>query len=78
VAAAYAYGLARNHPFMDGNKRTALLAIRAFLFQNGYMFDPDQAEAVTMMEGLAEGTASQAAAARWIQGDATPRSESGT
>jgi death-on-curing protein len=77
-AAAYAHGPARNHPFMDGNKRTALLAIRAFLFRNGYVFDPDQGEAVAMMEGLADGTVSQAAAAQWIRGDATPRSESET
>src|SRR5690625_3442626 len=42
LAAAYAFGISRNHPFLDGNKRTAGLAIVAFLFKNGFLFRPDE------------------------------------
>lgn len=73
LAAAYGYGLARNHAFIDGNKRTALLAIRAFLFINGYAFIPDQVETVTVIEGVAEGVVSQDSLATWIRDNASPR-----
>lgn len=75
LAAAYGYGLARNHPFLDGNKRTALLAIRAFLFIHGYAFQPEQVETVTMMEGVADGTMTQDMLAGWIRDNASPRNQ---
>jgi death-on-curing protein len=53
-AAAYAYGLAKNHGFADGNKRTAWVAARLFLADNGYALQVNGAEAVQMVEALAE------------------------
>ncbi|MEM1269062.1 MAG: type II toxin-antitoxin system death-on-curing family toxin [Bacteroidota bacterium] len=72
LAAAYAFGLAKNHPFLDGNKRTALLSIRAFLFRNGLTFEPGEAETVVMIEGLAGGTVSESELAEWIRASAQP------
>jgi len=72
LAAAYGFGLARNHPFVDGNKRVALLAVRAFLFTNGYRFAPDQVGTVTTMEGVASGRVDEAALAAWIERNSTP------
>ncbi|QXD16793.1 type II toxin-antitoxin system death-on-curing family toxin [Rhodocaloribacter litoris] len=71
LAAAYASGIARNHPFVDGNKRTALLSIRAFLFRNGYRFLPDEAATVSMMEGLAAGRVKEDELASWIEASST-------
>jgi len=67
LAASYAFGIARNLPFVDGNKRTALLAIRAFLFTNGYSFSPEEIETVTTIERLAEGSVDEELLARWIE-----------
>jgi death on curing protein len=55
LAAAYAYGLARNHPFNDGNKRAAFLAIGMFLAINGFLLKVEPAEAVNTMLALAAG-----------------------
>lgn len=66
LAASYAFGIARNHAFVDGNKRTALLAIRAFLFRNGYEFSPDEVDTVTMIERLAEGQVDEELLSAWI------------
>ena len=74
LAAAYGHGLAKNHAFVDGNKRVALLAIRAFLFRNGYVFQPDQVDTVTTMEGVAAGTVDQEMLATWIRENVVPRS----
>jgi len=71
LAAEYAYGIARNHPFVDGNKRAALLAIRSFLFMNGIRFSPDPIETVTMIEGLAAGRENQESITTWIKGAST-------
>lgn len=71
LAAEYGYGLARNHPFVDGNKRGALLAIRAFLFINKMRFMPDPVETVTMIERLAAGEVDQQALAVWSRANAT-------
>ena len=49
LAAAYGFGIARNHPFVDGNKRTAFLAIGLFLLKNGYMLNANDAEAIDAM-----------------------------
>jgi len=66
LAAAYGFGIAKNHAFVDGNKRTALLAIRAFLFRNGLLFEPTEVEAVSTIEGLAAGSVKEQALADWI------------
>lgn len=66
LASACAYGIARNHPFVDGNKRAAVVLIRAFLHLNGWHFSPDQAEGVVMIEGLAAGTVDEGALCEWI------------
>jgi death-on-curing protein len=55
LAADYCLGIARNHPFLDGNKRTAILAAATFLSLNGYAFDPPETSIVQMIVGLAEG-----------------------
>ena len=67
LAAAYGFGIAKNHAFVDGNKRTSLLAIRTFLFSNGYSFSPDEIETVTMIEGLAGGSVDEDLLASWIE-----------
>lgn len=73
LAAAYCFGLVKNHPFVDGNKRAGLLAARAFLFQNGYRFEPDEAQTVQMIEGLAAGEVSEEDLTTWIEEHTTPR-----
>jgi death-on-curing protein len=55
LAAPYAFGIARNHPFVDGNKRTSLLALYTFLGVNGVDFDVPEAEAAAMILSLAAG-----------------------
>ncbi len=67
LAAAYAYGVARNHPFVDGNKRTAWVLARLFLAINGYRlsFAPD--DAIQMMLALAAGEIEEQAAAEWFR-----------
>jgi death-on-curing protein len=67
LAAAYGFGIAQNHAFIDGNKRVALLAVRAFLFRNRYHFAPDEADTVMMMEGVAGGTVTEAMLSKWIE-----------
>jgi len=67
LAAAYAYGLARNHGFVDGNKRTAWIAARLFLADNGYRLAFDPVDAVRVMEGVAGGTVTETALAAWFR-----------
>jgi len=67
LAAAYAFGIAKNHPFIDGNKRAALLALVVFLGLNGVDFVTDEAEAVVMIRGLAAGEIPEEGVARWIR-----------
>ncbi len=67
LAAAYAYGLARNHGFADGNKRTGWVAARLFLAENGYRLQFDPAEAVRTMESVAAGTLSESELAEWFR-----------
>jgi death-on-curing protein len=66
LAAAYAFGIARNHPFVDGNKRTAFASIIVFLGLNGIDFDVPSAEATAMMLALAAGEIDEAGLGRWI------------
>ena len=67
LAAAYGYGIARNHPFIDGNKRSALLAIYTFLGVNGVDFIVPEADAAAMILALAAGEVSEESLARWIR-----------
>lgn len=67
LAAAYAFGIARNHPFVDGNKRTAWVAARLFLMVNAVEIAFDKAEATVMMQQLAAGDLSEDEVARWLR-----------
>ena len=67
LAAAYGFGIAKNHPFVDGNKRAALLSIVTFLGLNGIDFVADNAEAVVMIQALAAGEIEEDGLARWIR-----------
>ena len=67
LAAAYAYGISRNHPFVDGNKRTSLLALYTFLGINGIEFVVREDMAAAMMISLAAGEVSEESLARWIR-----------
>lgn len=67
VAAAYAFGIARNHPFIDGNKRTAWVAARLFLRLNEVALEFDKAEATVMMQQLAGGELEEEAVAAWFR-----------
>jgi death on curing protein len=66
LAAAYAFGIARNHPFLDGNKRTAFAAKMVFLRLNGIRFAPKPAEATAAMMALAAGEIDEDGLTRWI------------
>jgi death-on-curing protein len=67
LAAASAYGLARNHPFVDGNKRAAFTTMMLFLRRNGIRFSPDQGQATAMFLALAAGEVDENGLARWIR-----------
>lgn len=67
LAAASAFGLARNHVFVDGNKRIAFVAMMLFLRLNGIPFRPDPAQAAAVIFGLAAGEIDEAGLARWIR-----------
>ena len=67
LAAAYAFGIARNHPFIDGNKRTALIAARTFLLLNGSNLEATQDEKFLIFLQLAEGTLREAELGEWIR-----------
>jgi death-on-curing protein len=68
LAAAYAYGLSKNHGFNDGNKRVAFVVAKTFLILNGHDLDADDAEIVRVMLAVADGTMAEAALAEWIRG----------
>lgn len=67
LAAAYAFGIARNHPFADGNKRTAAVVAEAFLVFNGYRLDASDAELVVAFVALAAGELSEDELADWLR-----------
>jgi death-on-curing protein len=67
LAAAYAFGIGRNHPFVDGNKRTSLLALYTFLGVNGFDFEVPEADAAAMILALAAGEVSEESLTRWIR-----------
>lgn len=66
-AAAYAFGFARNHAFVDGNKRVAFVALTLFLRLNDIEFRPDRAEAAVIIRDLAAGLVSEHGLTRWIR-----------
>ena len=67
LAAAYGYGIARNHPFVDGNKRTALVLTRLFLALNGATFAASAASKYETMMRLASGEIDEDAFAAWVR-----------
>jgi len=72
LAGAYAFGIAKAHAFVDGNKRTAFVTTLTFLRLNGLQMRPNPAEGVRMMEDLAAGKVSEAAFAEWLAGQTGP------
>jgi death-on-curing protein len=73
LAASYAYGIARNHPFVDGNKRTALVTSFTFLYVNGIAMTSSQDENVRQFLALADGSLSEEALADWFRMNTKPR-----
>lgn len=67
LAAAYLYGITRNHPFSDGNKRTGFLAAFTFLFINGYLLEAEQAEVVAFVLAVAAGEIDEDGATRFLR-----------
>lgn len=67
LAADYGYGIARNHPFIDGNKRTAFQAMYVFLKVNGWDLDAPEPEVVLVMQSLAAGELSEDELAQWLK-----------
>lgn len=72
LAASYAFGIAKNHPFIDGNKRTALVALEAFLVLSGFSLDASDADCVVAILRLAEGELDETALADWVRKHAQP------
>ena len=73
LAAAYGFGLARNHPYADGNKRVAFVTMAVFLGLNGLDFTATEAEVVTTMIALASGTLDEDALAGWVRRNTAKR-----
>lgn len=72
LAASYAFGISRNHPFLDGNKRTSLVVAELFLELNGIELAASDAEAVTTFLQLAAGDLTEEALAEWIAERSVP------
>jgi death-on-curing protein len=67
LVAAYAFGLIKNHAFVDGNKRIAFISMVGFLRMNGIAFRPDQAQSTAIILAVAAGEVSEQSLARWIR-----------
>lgn len=67
LAAAYAFGLTRNHGYVDGNKRVALVAMVAFLDRNGWELTATNSDAHQTILGVAAGTVTEADLAQWVE-----------
>lgn len=67
LAASLCFGVAKNHPFNDGNKRTALLSTRAFLYLNGKVLEPAQQDEVATMLAVADGSLNEQQLAAWLR-----------
>jgi death on curing protein len=72
LAAAYGFGLAKNHAFVDGNKRTALVALELFLAINGFELTADDRQCVIVMLSVASGAFSESELADWIRKHVKP------
>jgi death-on-curing family protein len=72
LAAAHLFGLARNHPFVDGNKRVAYATAEVFLLLNGFAVTAQQVEKYEMVMRLASGDLSEEGAARWFAEHTAP------
>lgn len=72
LAAAYLYGIVRNHPFSDGNKRTGFLAAFTFLVLNGFLIEAEQAQVIELVLGVAAGEIDEEGAARFLRDFTVP------
>ena len=72
LAAAYGFGIARNHPFIDGNQRTAFVCVELFLVLNNYILQADDANCVSTMLALAAGELPEADFASWLRTNTIP------
>jgi death on curing protein len=72
LAAAYAFGIAKNHAFVDGNKRTAFVALELFLVLNGYLLIAADSQCVLAMLSVASGSLSEVELADWIRRNIKP------
>jgi death on curing protein len=75
LAAEYGYGLAKNHAFLDGNKRIAFVAANVFLLLNGFEIDASEPETVHIMLGVADGSLTRDEFAVWIRSRLVPFTE---
>lgn len=75
MAADYAFGIARNHPFVDGNKRAAFMCAYTFLRMNGYSFGASEAEVMVAILALASGELAEAELIRWFESNSIPMPE---
>jgi len=73
LAAAYGFGLAKNHPFLDGNKRTAFVSVELFLALNDYVLQADDLVCVLTMLAVAGGDMAEADFATWIRNNSVKR-----
>jgi death-on-curing protein len=67
LAAAYAFGIARNHPFLDGNKRTAFVVMELFLNLQGWILNADDTDCISTMLSVASGELGEKALATWLR-----------
>ena len=67
LAAAYCFGIVKNHPFSDGNKRTGFMTMFAFLYINRQRLTADEVRAAEIIEGLADGSFAEAELADWLR-----------
>jgi death-on-curing protein len=72
LAAVLCIGIAKDHPSNDGNKRTALLATRAFLYLNEYLLEPRQDDEVATLVAVADGSLSEHGLVAWLTSNSTP------
>ena len=77
LAAAYAFGIARNHGFADGNKRTALVVADLFLMLNGHQLNSSPAENVLTVLDVADGSMSELGLAEWMRSKIEPLTDEG-
>jgi death-on-curing protein len=73
LAAYYCIGIVKNHPFVDGNKRTGFMAMYVFLGLNGYSFDADELDVVKRVRGIAASADSNDSCIAWVQEHSVPK-----